>query len=97
MPRSLPGLRIVLVNAVKSVDRIAGVNESFGVHGHAVSLRRIDVADHVAFSIEVNQRWRQLAAIGNRRIQFRLELNIGQIVRDDRTPKRYRPYQRPSR
>src|SRR2546428_13289178 len=43
-------------------------------------LRRVEGADHVAFLIEVDHRRRPLAAIGNRRIQLRLELNIRQIV-----------------
>ena len=77
----LAGLRIVFADGV-----LPDVDEPFAVHRHAVPLRRIEGTDDVAVLVDVDHRGRPDAAIGERRSQLRLELDIGQIVRTIQHP-----------
>ena len=70
------GVRIVFADRI-----LSDVDEPFAVHRHAVPLRRIEGTDDHAVLIDVDHgRWPH-AAIGQRRSQLRLQLNVGQIVR----------------
>ena len=74
------GLLVIFADVAYPVIDISDVRESLTIHGHAVSLRRVEVADYIAFLIEVDHRRRSLAAIRNWWVQLGLEFDIGQIV-----------------
>ena len=69
-------LRIIFADGV-----LSQVDEPFGVHVHAVPLRRVERPDDVAVFVDVDHRWRPDAAVRNRRSELCLELNICQVVR----------------
>ena len=75
------GLGIVLADRV-----LSDVNEPFAVDRHAVSLGRIEGTDDVTGLVDVDHRRRPHAAIGKRRSQFGLKLDIRQIVRPIEDP-----------
>ena len=76
----LAGLGIVLANGVHPSDAVPEVDESFAVDRHAMPLRRIEGADHVAVLVDVDHRWRPDAAVGDGRAQLRFQLHISQVV-----------------
>ena len=77
--QKLARLRIVFAHRIQPVHGIPNVDESFAVHRHAVPLRRIERADHIAFLVDVNHRRRPRAAIRAR--YFPAQFHIPQIVR----------------
>ena len=75
------GLRIVLAHRV-----LTDVDKAPAIDRHSVPLRRIEGTDHVAGLIDMDHRRRSHAAIGQRRIQLGLKLDIGEVVRPVQDP-----------
>jgi len=79
-------LLVIFADVADTVVHVPDICKSFAVHRHTVPLRRIEIADHVSFLIEVDHRRRPLAAIRDRRIQLGLEFDIRQVVRTIERP-----------